>query len=100
MWTRVVLQDHRVSVYRRNVLLARHLTALTTSHITCQRGLGHVDFCDASQKKKWFGNESSFVTGKKQFCDIYGSFVTVEQTWRDFYNELKFVSKSSLSFLL
>jgi len=37
--------------------------------------------------------------GKKQFRDIYGSFVTVEQTWRNFYNELKFVSKSSLSFL-
>ena len=61
---------HHVSVYRRNMLLARCLTALKVCHVTCQRGRRHVDldvwwcFYDALQKQKWFGDESCFVIGK------------------------------------
>jgi len=85
-------------------------------HMVQPGGSWHVDTCRSTRSprvrlsaKRAAGTSPNGIdnepchlpswTGKKQFRDNYGSFVTVEQTWRDFYNELKFVSMSSLSFL-
>ena len=63
---------------QQNMLPAWHIMALTASHIACQRGRGHVDsyiwryFCNASQKQKWFGDESFFVTRKNSSVRFMG----------------------------
>ena len=92
MWPSVT---RLVSVRRRNVLPARHLTALTGT-----RGFGHpVTFCDAFQKQKQFNDESSFVAGKKQFCDVYEPYVMMAQIWRGFHDIPNFVINLSRNFL-
>ena len=67
---------------------------------TGTRGFGRpVTFLQCVAKTKMLRWWKFLHHRKKQFRGVYGPFIMVDQTWRGFYNKLKFFTNLSLSFL-